>query len=184
MYTISTSGLSFPISLDYRSNGIQVRDAGSNVGLGWSLNAGAIVRTLRDQKDEWSSTRITLPNADFTSQQMNDFLYTATSENNLDGEPDIFSFNFGNYAGKFYLTGTPPNMQAVLVDPSPLKIEFLSKFYSDDIDGIQIKITGPDGTIYSFGGTGAIGKLLEHIMEQVAETYPVHLRKPLGILQR
>lgn len=157
LYTISTSSLSFPISLDYRSNGIQVRDAGSNVGLGWSLNAGgAIVRTLRDQKDEWSSTRITLPNADFTSQQMNDFLYTATSENNLDGEPDIFSFNFGNYAGKFYLTGTPPNMQAVLVDPSPLKIEFLSKFYSDDIDGIQIKITGPDGTIYSFGGSGAI----------------------------
>lgn len=157
LYTISTNGFSIPISLDYRSNGVQVRDAGSNVGLGWVLNAGgAIVRTLRDQKDEWSSTRITLPNADFNSTQMNDFLYQATSANDQDSEPDIFSFNFGSYAGKFYLTGTSPNMQAVLVDPSPLKIEFLSGFYSDAVDGVQIKITGPDGTIYSFGGTGAI----------------------------
>ena len=159
LYEITASGYSLPISLNYRSNGIKVSDIGSNVGIGWTLNAGGVItRTLNDEPDEYGSTRVTVPQVGFDTPEMRNFLMGATQDNNWDGEPDIFSFNFGKYAGKFYLTGTPPAMQAVLVSPSPLKIEFLSDFYSENVNTVQIKITDPEGVIYWFGGTNAIEK--------------------------
>lgn len=159
LYTIQASELSIPISLSYQSNGLRVSDIGSNVGLGWVLDAGGVVtRTVNDETDEYSSSRISVPLVGVDSPEMSTFLKQATSDNTLDGEPDLFSFNFGSYSGKFYITGTAPNMQAVLINPSPVKIEFLPDFYTATVNTVQIKITDPQGIIYEFGGANAVEK--------------------------
>jgi len=53
IYTITEGSLSVPISLSYHSSGIKVDEVASNVGLGWSLNAGGMLtRTVNGGPDE------------------------------------------------------------------------------------------------------------------------------------
>jgi hypothetical protein len=163
LYTINTGNYSLPLSLSYRSNGTRVSDMGSNVGLGWVLNAGGVItRTLNDKVDEYGTARLVLPQpVNMNSSSMNTFLLQATNgDNHSDAGPDIFAFNFGKYAGKFYLTGDPvaKTMQAVLIEASPLKIEFLPDFYSNLVNSAQIRITDPEGIVYLFGGLNAVEK--------------------------
>jgi hypothetical protein len=163
LYTINTGNYSFPLSLSYRSNGTRVSDLGSDVGLGWVLNAGGVItRTLNDKIDEYGTNRLVLPQpVDMNSSATQTFLLQATNGDNYsDAGPDLFTFNFGKYAGKFYLTGDPVahTMQVVLLEASPLKIEFLSDFYSNLVNSAQIRITDPEGIVYLFGGTNAVEK--------------------------
>jgi hypothetical protein len=163
LYTINTGNYSLPLSLNYRSNGTRVSDMGSNVGLGWVLNAGGVItRTLNDKVDEYGSSRLVLPQpVDMNSSSMKTFLLQATNgDNQSDAGPDLFAFNFGKYAGKFYLTGDPAahTMQAVLIEASPLKIEFLPDFYSNLVNSAQIRITDPEGIVYLFGNINAVEK--------------------------
>jgi len=46
LYEYKTKNLSVPISLSYNSNGIKVDQIESNVGLGWSLNAGGVISRI------------------------------------------------------------------------------------------------------------------------------------------
>lgn len=48
----------YPMNLTYQS-GIQMEDVASMVGLGWNLNAGSIVRTLRGVQDDFKGDIIT-----------------------------------------------------------------------------------------------------------------------------
>ena len=48
----------YPMNLTYQS-GIQMEDVSSMVGLGWNLNAGSIVRTLRGLPDDFNNDNIT-----------------------------------------------------------------------------------------------------------------------------
>lgn len=156
LYTIQTANYSLPISLSYRSNGTRVSDMGSDVGLGWVLNAGGVItRTLNDEPDELGSF-LTLPSVPFESSEMSTFLKDATNVNNKDSEHDMFAFNFGNYSGKFYVTGAVGSMQAVCIDPTPIKIDLLAEFYSTTVGSKQIKITDPEGIVYFFGGPNAV----------------------------
>ncbi len=47
----------YPMNLSYQS-GIQMEDAASMVGLGWNLNAGSIVRTLRGLPDDFNGDKL------------------------------------------------------------------------------------------------------------------------------
>ena len=40
LYTLNAAHLQIPISIDYSSGGVKVDDISTDVGLGWSLNAG------------------------------------------------------------------------------------------------------------------------------------------------
>lgn len=53
LYTIKLKDLSLPISLSYNPQEISVNNLSSNVGLGWSLNAGGVItRVIRDVPDD------------------------------------------------------------------------------------------------------------------------------------
>ncbi len=52
IYTIKARGLDIPISLDYHTEGIHLKEEASSVGLGWALSTGgAISRTIMDKDD-------------------------------------------------------------------------------------------------------------------------------------
>jgi hypothetical protein len=52
IYTIQAKGISVPISLDYHTGGIRLKEQSGWVGLGWALNCGgSISRTIMDQDD-------------------------------------------------------------------------------------------------------------------------------------
>lgn len=116
-----SNGFSFPISLNYRTNGVKVSDIASSVGLKWNLEAGGIItRTIRDLPDESPHGRLTmnyLYNFDIDGK-----IAAVTDDNNstnaaniatlginyvsndhYDKEPDIFSYSVNGYSGKFTL---------------------------------------------------------------------------------
>lgn len=125
------AGLSFSSSLDYHAGGVKVDEISSNVGLGWSLNAGGVItRTMRGLPDESLAGFLntdTIPNIG-TTTYLGEFLYGLETISNgypatkvikagnsnfglvsnmysstHDGEQDIFYYNFNGKSGKFYI---------------------------------------------------------------------------------
>ncbi|HEX2607659.1 MAG TPA: hypothetical protein VHK91_09785, partial [Flavisolibacter sp.] len=149
VYTLTSGGLNLPISINYNSNGLRIDEVASRVGLGWSLNAGGVIsRSILGNPDE-DGQRV-LPPATYPQRNSDllNFMKTLSNDNGIyDGQPDIFSFNFGGYSGKFILDNS---MNPVLLAPAPIKIEkdFLSSTWT-------FKITTPDGVQYFFGGDAA-----------------------------
>ena len=107
LYTINTGDISVPISLSYHHGGIKVEEEASNVGLGWSLNAGGVItRTIRGLDDlrDKGITFHPLP----ANPEADTYVKTNIVDPNLgfpgiDTEPDIFYYNIGGESGKFIL---------------------------------------------------------------------------------
>lgn len=154
LYAIQSKGISLPISISYHASGIKVMDQASSVGLGWSLNSGgSITRIKQGIYDERPNG---FYNIVFPDPQDPDYenrmkaLYTGMNMddlNKMDGQPDIFYYNFGGKSGKFMFKnrtakGLPPE---ILTFPYvPLKITFLD-------DWKTIQVVDEDGTLYVFG---------------------------------
>ncbi len=171
-----------PISLKYISSGFVPSKRPSYVGYNWVLNCGGVVtRTLNGSPDD---TRGCYRNSEYDDYlldgilvAMRDGRFVNYSDDDLmnfrveynskghgtfyegndfkyEFEPDIFTFSFGGYFGRFIMgkDGRP-----VLLEENGCKI---------DIDGMSvqsystfetplsstIKIITPDGFIYTFGG--------------------------------
>lgn len=97
---LSGRQLSAAITLSYHGAGNKVQDVASNVGLGFVLNAGGVItRVMRGLPDESSKgyqyygKRVSMVNPD--SAYLN-----ATINSKIDGEPDLFYFNFMGHTGK------------------------------------------------------------------------------------
>lgn len=80
---------------------------------------------------------------------LNGYLFTTDLDPNqeemvYDLEPDVFSYNFQGYCGKFIIR---KNRQIVQQTPSPLRIQLL------DSSGSAFQIITPDGIEYVFGKT-------------------------------
>jgi RHS repeat-associated protein len=146
--TIVQDELSLPISLSYHAGGVVLSESSTYIGQGWNLNGVGMISILKNGlKDddaygyfnEYHNVRDTAFIKDANLTQRWD-------GGNLDSEPDMYSFNFNGYSGKFMLD-TARN--AIIFPRSDLKINTI--FVNNLIKGFQI--VTPEGTIYHFGST-------------------------------
>jgi YD repeat-containing protein len=99
IFNVTGNELSLPITLTYNYSGAQPGQKASWVGLGWSLQAGGVItRTVGDRLDDANGYDI-----DSASQMSPTQTYLKNSRyyGMFDNLPDVYSFNFGNYSGKF-----------------------------------------------------------------------------------
>lgn len=150
-----SNGLNLPISLDYHAGGIKVSEVASNVGLGWALNAGGVVtRSVRGIPDELPDIGFInqpgLPQSEITGNSPGDIEFRPFNKINrsaLDGQNDIFSFNFNGRSGKFMFG---KNNDFLMINMQKLKVE---KEIGDESGTQMIKkfiITDERGYQYHF----------------------------------
>ncbi len=107
LYKIGHGDLAVPVSLEYSTNGVMVKDAGDpRTGIGWKLNAGgAVTRILKDLPDDvengWMFNQNGTAIKNFTIGNDNNTVtcadevtdlqnIDATLATNSDLEPDVF----------------------------------------------------------------------------------------------
>lgn len=154
IYQIQTGKDIFPVTLQYYSQGNRPEEMCSSVGYGWALMAGGVItRDLQGLPDE-SSNRLYIPDTYTLTQHTTSLInyFIKASKHDLktdavggdDTQPDVFSFSFCGYSGRFILDSA---FNPVLVTYSNLKINIQKS--ANSIDGF--KIITPDGTNYFFG---------------------------------
>ena len=123
LYEIQEGDIKLPISLSYHASGIKVEEVASNVGLGWSLNAGGVItRTVRGLPDDDIAGYLNKENAIMQYKYINGLLNSAEKlsyEKNvayrrLDSEPDLFNFNVSaGITGQFFIQYIPNDPQNI-----------------------------------------------------------------------
>lgn len=162
IYNLVQGSLSLPVGLSYHASGINLAVPASYVGQGWSLNAGGVIsRTVMGLSDE--NVNGGYINFAHTLDCDDNLIIHDIAIGELDGEPDIFSFNISGYSGKFYLEPTiPGEFEVVMIPRQDLKIEveYLPNEQTNKLRSFII--TDPSGKRYHFGtdpddGTIVIG---------------------------
>jgi YD repeat-containing protein len=162
IYRLTDGVASQSISLSYHAGGIRVSELASSVGLGWALNANGIIsRTVRGIPDEGYSGRGYYTEGGLRSYNYllggtpsnpqnpcencgsRDYTYDDFIGGQRDGEPDLFSFSFEGYSGKFVFDEYK--------EIRPLSENDLRFAYFDKDHGNYFVITTPDGVDYYFG---------------------------------
>lgn len=163
LHEIDAKGMSVPVTLRYHSNGLKVTEESSWVGLSWSLEAGgAITHVPMGRHDE---SRLRCPQFEFGTmlpqlsgtnyQNVGNIntdaaeLYKPSGEQytfdyleqqdwwDMEGEIDLYMYNFNGYSGKFIKVG------GSYYDLTHNKIKF--------VKGVEtFSATTPDGVKYFF----------------------------------
>jgi len=137
------SDFTFPISINYFSQGLKATDVGTTLGMGWSLvGGGTIVRHIKGRADELA-TRTTVPDNISNTTANISLLNSLSSRSSLDAQPDEYIFNVNGMSGKFVINS---NYQAVTTSADNLKIDLLSPGYAPS----GFVITDPNGVRYFF----------------------------------
>ncbi|NAS12675.1 RHS repeat domain-containing protein [Poritiphilus flavus] len=172
IFNFKNGNISIPISMNYRSSGFRVNTTASWVGLGWSLHSGGVVtRTVQGVPDDYKS------GSDLSKGFLEfavvggitfDYLFNPVDQSqtrfNLlkdiavgcaDAQPDIFSFNFAGYQGKFHFDWDG----SLVVDSNEdIDIEIIwSNGVNSKINGF--KFTTGNGTKYTFSAAETTNKV-------------------------
>lgn len=170
VYTYQAGHLQLPISLQYSGSGVKVNQSSTWTGINWTLQAGGVIsRTVYDEPDEVESNRggidyvnnriaeIDVINCETEDlYEANYLLFLLNGLEQVDRQPDLFTFSFMGYSGSFYLN---ENFEPVFskIDKA-LKIEIIGnqtnlkdRLYHNN----TFCITTPDGVKYYFGGAEA-----------------------------
>lgn len=145
LYDIKTVNHALKISMQYDASGIKVSQDASWVGLGWSLSAGGVITRIVRQQDDfiehgyYHAAALPLtgdagPNREYLNNVLDSY---------IDAEPDIYSYNFNGYSGRFVLGKKADGAPVFLDEKNNLKIEYL------DTQGKWIITTG-EGYKYYF----------------------------------
>lgn len=156
IFELMAKDISVPISLSYNASGIKVEQTASNVGMGWSLNAGGVItRTIRGLADGLDSNKNLFPSRSYLPIQsppdvnsFNEIVAASSSQGGgtIDTEPDIFYYNFNGRSGAFYLDA---GAKVVMNQYEDLLIEFIRTAPND----YKFMVTTENGTKYEFEDT-------------------------------
>ena len=155
IYTVKEGDVSVPISLSYNYPGFKPADEPGWCGLGWTLNAGGVInRSMKGTADEIVSGQKTkiktyVDGIDpvFTNyQQLN---YYGLGNEYQETGPDIFSFQFDGYSGKFILD---ENGEPKIVSDQRIKFTPSKTAYGPENKQVITKwvAIGDNGTTYTF----------------------------------
>ena len=163
LYDLPGRQLSVPVSLSYHASGIKVQDVASSYGLGWNLNAGgAITRVVRGLPDHWINRFGSNVTADPALVGADDIFqaHWRMTIDLLDGQPDVFYFNFMGRTGSFVLDY---NGDPVLIPYQNLEIK-----PAIGPKGIgRWEIIDENGTKFTFGDTPAsVEKTSKNTMDE------------------
>jgi hypothetical protein len=154
LFEVKGKELSLPLSISYNASGIKVNEQAGNIGLCWSLNgAGIISRAIRGKFDDgtfWSSISAEVSNGFNPISSQADFnIAKVVGDKTYDGAPDLYSYTFGGYSGKFLnIVGKTPAI--TMLPKKPLLIEEYRTTANPVPAMPYFKITAEDGTKYSF----------------------------------
>ncbi|GHN02517.1 hypothetical protein WSM22_40060 [Cytophagales bacterium WSM2-2] len=112
IYTIKVGDFTFPVSISYHASGIKVTDVASRVGLGWSLNAGGVISQNAMGILDGYQSMLNVPQSFNPDCGINncttnaDYLLAKDIIDSriYDTEPDLFTYNFLGFAGKYVQT--------------------------------------------------------------------------------
>jgi YD repeat-containing protein len=149
---ITARDIKIPVQLIYNSMGVRVNEYPTRAGMGWNFLAGGVISRVIRGKDDLQATRY-IPS--FNLQGGEDpatitYCWRLYNDGNNDSEPDIFSFNFDNYSGKFFFDHQGNIIQ---LSVSNLKIVYNQNTYTDN--SWNFLIIAPNGYKYYFGGPNA-----------------------------
>ncbi|WPU98891.1 PKD domain-containing protein [Mucilaginibacter sp. cycad4] len=173
IYEIKNGDVSIPISLYYTPGVKPSLPYGNdeyNIGVGWSLNAGAkITRAVKSLPDDYQGTgsdtrkgwlydTFAASVINFTPQSRADCsgdvanynILNSLANNKTDTQPDLFSFSFGSYSGRFMFD----NNKAIQMLPyQDLKIQAT---YATNGAITAFTITANNGFQYTFTPTTTV----------------------------
>jgi YD repeat-containing protein len=165
VHELKAGELSFPVSLNYASNGFKVDAIPGRVGMDWSLSLGVVSRTVHGIPDE-KATHSPMPaNLYANTQEVLDYYEyisgaTTYPSGSYEGEPDEFNYSAPGISGKFildYATGAP-----IPLGYSKNKINVVRNLVAQEI--VQVIITATNGHRYFFGGSTATEQTITHNM--------------------
>lgn len=160
LYSINEGGIPLDISLSYDTGGVRVNDVPGWVGQNWTFNAGGVItRSQRGfQFDECKNKNqgLELPTgfmfykSDLNTSDWNtpnkiknlieNYLTHPLWSFKKDYEPDIFTFNFMGYSGKFFLGN---DGEWKVISSRNLKIEINEADYIQPLNIINFGNSNP-----------------------------------------
>ncbi|PRD44539.1 hypothetical protein C5745_19365 [Sphingobacterium haloxyli] len=148
------------VSLAYFAGGIQVDQISSNIGMGWSLNAGGVIsRVVRGTYDEsegngslYNSGNNVMPASQEEGNgpldySLNNRYFQRIDANMVDGQHDIFTYNFMGFSGQFVLG---KNNDVLIMDKSHLKIDKTITRIDGDLKIVGFRVVDEKGYTYQF----------------------------------
>ncbi|MCB9056136.1 MAG: hypothetical protein H6549_09770 [Chitinophagales bacterium] len=198
IYSINFGDIEIPITLSYQADGIKVNQEASWVGLGWNLDIGGLIsHDIKGDDDEYGSNHVfnqvfptgsgigynptsmvvgkkcntgDIYNINGTPYNCSN-LFSLVGGAPVDGEPDLYVYNFGRYSGKFFsgvgsyvdmgtnniiFQKTGPGFTAKTPDGYQYKFDVVEKAWSFPVENgtntayYLSKIISPTGKVVSF----------------------------------
>ena len=174
LFDVKEGNIDLGVGVSYQYRGFKPFESPSILGRGFSLNAGGVItRVIRSKPDERRPAGATGSNYGYANAENRTQLAglinndgTTAGGNSidysyLDGEPDMFIFNFMGMTGKFFF-GEDGIIH--VVSDRKLKIEYRTVTLTqvptndpnmDKTHFVEFTITDENGTVYRFGDTSA-----------------------------
>jgi YD repeat-containing protein len=150
LFSLKARGYDLPISLSYHAGGIKVTDIGSNVGIGWNLNAGGVI--IREKRGYFSDQHY-LYGYNKNYEMLNELQSTTFEEvgNNLyihdDLMPDRFYIILPGIQNSFYINyNDNSHVSYVLYEDAGIKV-------ISDANLSEFRVYDNEGNLYIFNDT-------------------------------
>jgi Family of unknown function (DUF5977) len=163
LYSIDEGDLKIPISASYYTTGLKVEEEASNIGLGWTLNAGGVIHLVGQDYNAFRKDYIPISSeinqtedpyeSDFVFNYVRKGCNFTTSTGNIESkqfqvgtDSDFLMciYNFNGYTGKFI---EDRNHNFISIDKNNIKLE---RIINSANNTVGFKAITTDGLVYFF----------------------------------